>query len=241
MRMGSGETFRLYANRYWELYKEKGGNEQVVASTFRLGLPQESELRDSLTMRPPENMHQLIRRIEELEKRTRREPRVPNVNVASRPESANIAFKEPVYRILKRIKNELEKGHTTKQCRVLKDHLEQLVKAGHLKEFVVRQEGGNVGQGSGSQGNNLPPPLGIIEVINAAFIGVNVSHRRGILSVATLPESEVLDRPEKRLRLNRDLITFDEDNLEGTLQPHDDALVVTSWIGGFLVKRVMID
>ena len=30
-----------------------------------------------------------------------------------------------------------DKGHTTEQCRVLKDHLGQLVKAGHLKEFVV--------------------------------------------------------------------------------------------------------
>ena len=30
-----------------------------------------------------------------------------------------------------------EKGHTTEQCRVLKDHLEQLIKAGHLKEFVI--------------------------------------------------------------------------------------------------------
>jgi len=29
--------------------------------------------------------------------------------------------------------------------------------------------------------------------------------------------------------------------LEGTIQPHDDALVVTARISGFLVKRVMID
>ena len=32
-----------------------------------------------------------------------------------------------------------------------------------------------------------------------------------------------------------------EDDFEGTVQPHDDALVVTARIGGFLVKRVMID
>lgn len=37
------------------------------------------------------------------------------------------------------------------------------------------------------------------------------------------------------------LITFGEANLEGTSQPHDDALVVTSQIRGFLVKRVMVD
>ena len=36
-------------------------------------------------------------------------------------------------------------------------------------------------------------------------------------------------------------ISFDEEDLEGMIQPHDDALVVTMRISGFLVKRVMID
>nr|POE73409.1 hypothetical protein CFP56_08714 [Quercus suber] len=64
---------------------------------------------------------------------------------------------------------------------------------------------------------------------------------RGILSVATLFGAEVIDRLEKRLKVNRDQITFDEEDLEGMSQPHDDDLVVTSRIGGFLMKRVMID
>ena len=34
---------------------------------------------------------------------------------------------------------------------------------------------------------------------------------------------------------------FDDDDLEGTIQPHDDALVVTARINGFLVKSVMTD
>ena len=51
---------------------------------------------------------------------------------------------------------------------------------GHLKEFVVGQEGVNIGQGSGSQSNNaLPPPLGIIEVIHATSVGVSMSCWRG--------------------------------------------------------------
>ena len=82
----------------------------------------------------------------------------------------NVAFRGPVHKIVDQIKNEpffrwpnrmggdpsrknqnlyctyhKDKGHTTKQCRVLKDHLEQLVKVGHLKEFVV--ESGNRGPG----------------------------------------------------------------------------------------------
>ena len=57
MKMGVGETLRSYARRYWELYNEiSGGNEKVAASTFRLGLPKDSELRESLTIRPPKNM-----------------------------------------------------------------------------------------------------------------------------------------------------------------------------------------
>ena len=57
MKMGAKETLRSYASRYWELYNEIGrGNEKVAASTFRLGLPKDSELRESLTKRPPENM-----------------------------------------------------------------------------------------------------------------------------------------------------------------------------------------
>ena len=65
MKMGSGETLQSYANGYQKLYDEIGrGNEQVIASTLKLGLPHESKLRDSLTMQPPENMHQLMKRIE---------------------------------------------------------------------------------------------------------------------------------------------------------------------------------
>ena len=33
-----------------------GGNEKIIASTFRIGLPKDSELRQSLTKRPPEDM-----------------------------------------------------------------------------------------------------------------------------------------------------------------------------------------
>ena len=66
MKMRVGETLRSYASRYWELYNEIGeGNEKIVASTFRMGLPEDSRLRESLTKRPLEDIRQLMRRIEE--------------------------------------------------------------------------------------------------------------------------------------------------------------------------------
>ena len=66
MKMRAGETLRSYANRYWELYNKIGrDNERVAASTFRMGLPEDSGLRESLTKKLPEGMQQLMRRIEE--------------------------------------------------------------------------------------------------------------------------------------------------------------------------------
>ncbi|XP_030939708.1 uncharacterized protein LOC115964560 [Quercus lobata] len=66
MKMGAGETFCNYTSRYWELYNEiSGGNEKIAASTFRLGLLEDSKLRESLTRRPPKDMRQLMRCIEE--------------------------------------------------------------------------------------------------------------------------------------------------------------------------------
>jgi len=43
------------------------------------------------------------------------------------------------------------------------------------------------------------------------------------------------------MKVGRLAISFDEEDLEGTIQPHDDALVMTARISGFLVKRAMID
>ena len=84
-----------------------------------------------------------------------------------------------------------EKGHTTEQRCVLKDHLEQLVKAGHLKEFLVSQEGANVSQGSGSQNNRaLPPHLGIVKVIHATSRGKSLNSWRGVLSMVSPYEAE---------------------------------------------------
>ena len=57
MNMRVSETLRSYASRYCELYNEIGrGNEKITASTFRMRLPEDSELRESLTKKPPESM-----------------------------------------------------------------------------------------------------------------------------------------------------------------------------------------
>ena len=62
-----------------------------------------------------------------------------------------------------------------------------------------------------------------------------------MLSVV-LAESCMGKQPsKKKLKYTREPIAFNDDDLEGTIQPHDDALVVTAQINGFIVKRVLID
>ena len=114
------------------------------------------------------------------------------------------------------------------------------MKAGYLKEFVMDSSNQDASHGAQQKGNPLPPLLGVIEVIHAAPRSAATT-RRGVLTMTpkeTCAEGRSLG---KRMKVGRLAISFNEEDLEGTIQPHDDALVVTIRISGFLVKRVMID
>ena len=83
-----------------------------------------------------------------------------------------------------------DKRHTTEQCRVLKDHLGQLVKVGHLKEFVVEPRNQGPRLKAQQKGNPIPPPLGVIEVIHAMPGSTNTAGRRVSIVASTRDFSE---------------------------------------------------
>lgn len=90
------------------------------------------------------------------------------------------------------------------------------MKTRHLKEFLVSQEGVNLGQGSGSRNDcTLPPPLGVIKVIYATSRGISLNSRKGVLSVVSPPKANVMDRPKKRTKRISAPITFSETDLKG--------------------------
>ena len=61
------------------------------------------------------------------------------------------------------------------------------------------------------------------------------------MSVASL-SSEDNNQEPKRARMERLLVMgFSDEDKIGTIQPHDDALVITLRIGCYDVKRVMVD
>ena len=61
------------------------------------------------------------------------------------------------------------------------------------------------------------------------------------MSVAYLSSEDGSHEP-KKARLDRPLVMgFSDEDKIGTIQPYDDALVITLRIGGYDVKRVMVD
>ena len=82
--------------------------------------------------------------------------------------------------------------------------------------------------------------MGMIHVI-LATPGRTGSFPSRVLSVARL-SAEDKEREFKRSKKGSSLILgFSNGDKRGTIQPHDDALVVTLRIRGFDVKRVLVD
>ena len=131
--------------------------------------------------------------------------------------------------------------HTTEDCRNLWDHLEQLVREGRLKHLLHHSSGRGGQSSSTSQGSATPKlPLGTINVIFAA-LGRTGSFSSRIMSVSCYSDGDSNSRP-KRIKMNVLLVlSFSDADKQRTIQPHDDALVVTLRIGGYDVKRVMVD
>ena len=65
--------------------------------------------------------------------------------------------------------------------------------------------------------------------------------RRGVLTVVPVEKCSGEQPSEKKMKIAWEPIAFNDNDLEGTVQPHDDALVVATRINDFIVKRVMID
>ncbi|XP_050264006.1 uncharacterized protein LOC126708247 [Quercus robur] len=134
-----------------------------------------------------------------------------------------------------------DKGHTTDDCRTLWDHRDQLVREGRLKQFLYHPsgQGGRV-RSEPRRDASSRAFLGIINVILTAPWRTG-SHLSRVMSVAQPPTEDSGHEP-KRARVEiRPTLSFSDNDKAGTIQPHDDALVVTLRIRRYDVKRVLVD
>ena len=181
-------------------------------------------------------------------------------------QAVNVVFREPVQQVLEKVKNEpffkwpskmvgdsskrnqnlychyhQDHGHTTKDCRNLWNHLDQLVREGKLRH-LLHPSSGHLGQAvqEPRKDVSLRPPMGTIHVIFAAP-GRTGSFPSGVLSVARLPTEDGEKESKRSKKGNSLVLGFSDEDKRRTIQPHDNALVVTLRIGGFDVKRVLVD
>ncbi|XP_065615974.1 uncharacterized protein LOC136061732 [Quercus suber] len=83
-------------------------------------------------------------------------------------------------------------------------------------------------------------PNGTINVILATPGRTGMRPSR-VLSVAQVATGESQLEPKRARRGCHLTLTFFEEDKDGTTQTHDDALVITLRIGGYDIKRVMVD
>ena len=120
-----------------------------------------------------------------------------------------------------------ERGHTIEDYKTLWNHLEQLIREGRLQQFLNRPNGQGDQSRSGAQGNvSSRPPLGTTNVIFAAP-GRTDSHSSRMMSVARLPAENSNFEPKKARVEVRLALSFSNEDKIGTIQPHNNTLVVT--------------
>jgi hypothetical protein len=140
-------------------------------------------------------------------------------------------------------------GHTTEDCFALKQQIEAFIKQGKLGRFVRQDKPEN-------RPEPRPPrkeedkdrqedcPRDIIGEIHTivgglASGGASRSSRKAYARQAH--NILVTQRSRKSLKMDDQVISFSEDDAGNIHQPHDDALVVTLTVAGFITRRVLID
>ncbi|XP_028118786.1 uncharacterized protein LOC114316316 [Camellia sinensis] len=197
---------------------------------------------------------------------------VNEVDKSKSHEPVIIVFKESIYRILEKIKKEpffvwppkmlgdparrnqklrctyhQDRGHMTQNCKALKQHLGDLVAAGHLRDYID-QDKEVTEQGNPPPEPNIEhPPRLIINVIHGtATQEPEETLREEIAKVVQIQQVMSVKPASKKVRTAPKsplcTVSFNRNDLEGIQHPHTDALIITVEIGKrFDVKRVLLD
>ncbi|XP_028120889.1 uncharacterized protein LOC114318231 [Camellia sinensis] len=269
----------------------------MAVISFKHGLRPESKLRQSLTNRPAIALKDLRARIEQYarleddqipiavvsaEQTARHKKRsdrgehqgiaVNEVDKSKSHEAVVTAFKEPIYRILEKIKREpffiwppkmmgdparrnqklrctyhQDRGHMTQNYRALKQHLEDLVAAGHLRDYVDQDKEVTELGNPPPEPNIEHPPRLIINVIHGTTTQESEEAlKEEIAKAAQIQWVMSVEPASKKVRIVPKsplcTVSFTSKDLEGIQHPHTDALIITVGIGKrFDVKQVLVE
>ena len=128
-----------------------------------------------------------------------------------------------------------------------KEFLEELVEAGHLRQYLDQPNArnqGNVHSIDEADDSGPDPPLaGHIRVIHGGKECAPVKEARADMR-RQASEHHVMHLGQKRLREDGGkavAISFSDEDLEGITTPHNDALVIMLNLNNFEIERILVD
>nr|KYP37144.1 hypothetical protein KK1_041682 [Cajanus cajan] len=125
-------------------------------------------------------------------------------------------------------------GHTTEECRTLRDRIEELIQAGHLGQYVQRQQV----QAEISQETKSAPLRVLINTIAGGFARGGTSssarrrHLRSINCVHSTTSAPHQSSPP---------ISFSDEDYAGVSPNQDDPMVIVVEIANWKVQKTLID
>ena len=115
-------------------------------------------------------------------------------------------------------------GHDRDKCFDLKQQIENLIRQGKLRSFLGRDH--NNEKFNGKAEKSSQPPLGEIRVIiGGSSIGQSSKSKKAYLKV--VQSIQLSERSPRERTIDKQAITFTEDEAERIHHPHDDAIVIT--------------
>ncbi|XP_013739734.1 uncharacterized protein LOC106442618 [Brassica napus] len=136
-------------------------------------------------------------------------------------------------------------GHKTEDCIALKIEVNELLKKGHLREFLSEKAKSHLSKettGKATKAAPVSPPRQdrVIHVISGGSKISGISHADTKKSTKNAKHGLEAAKP-KRLLLGTDEISFTAKEQEKVLTLHHDALVISLNVANCLVKRILVD
>ncbi|XP_065629885.1 uncharacterized protein LOC136067644 [Quercus suber] len=207
--------------------------DNVAIRTFKVGLPAEHDLRKSLTRKPAKRVCQLMDRIDEYK-------RVEKDRQQGKGKAKIVSQGRRDFRAERYSNNRLRRNFAGHTGPTIAQVVSTVFKE-PMHQILEKPNGQGSQLGSAHQRDaSLRPPLGKISVI-LAIPSRTGSYLFKVMPIARPYAEDLIPDPKRgRMEVPLALSFFDKDKV-GTLQPHDDALVVTLKIEGYDVKRVLVD
>ncbi|XP_077251774.1 uncharacterized protein LOC143890998 [Tasmannia lanceolata] len=146
--------------------------------------------------------------------------------------------------------------HDTDECRHLKEEIVNLIKRGHLRDFMKKKDRPVERESSHKTLERLSPahsnaqeqrsptrerrPSQPAAVINTIVGGLTAGGTSASGQKAYARQISSAHIPSKRPRTDR-TISFSDADLEGVLIPHNDVMVIDMIVSDLLVKKVLVD